>query len=142
MDPAPALVVLASVLSLYVSGLAYRMLFPYEEAKKALEVASEYRSLSDYIRSKRGIRRMRSMGPEYKKARAFLMRGLLVKFVLITLAYVSVALTSSLLFPVVEVPFYIPLIVVEHEGSLYMPMLYINFFSFLYSMLLFRELLL
>ncbi|MCS7107280.1 MAG: hypothetical protein NZ902_04155 [Acidilobaceae archaeon] len=142
MDIAPALVMIASILSLYLSGLAYRFLFPYEETKRALELATEYRSLSEFIRSKRGLRKLRSIGPEYKKARSFLLRGLLAKFIMITIAYVGVALLSTLAFPVAKVPFYIPFIVVEYEGSFYMPMLYINFFSFIYAMLLFRELIL
>ncbi|MEN2999255.1 MAG: hypothetical protein ABDH61_01585 [Acidilobaceae archaeon] len=142
MDIAPALVMIASILSLYLSGLAYRFLFPYEETRRALEVATEYRSLSEYLRSKRGLRKLRSIGPEYKRARSLLLRGLMAKFVLITIAYVSVAFLSILAFPIAKVPFYIPLIVVEYEGSLYMPMLYINFFSFIYAMLLFRELIL
>lgn len=139
MDPAPLVSALLSFLSLYLSVILYRKLFPYEKMKEAMERASEYRALSSHARDKRAERRLRAIEPEYRRARSLFFRGLLFKFFVITILYVIVATASLLIRPVIEVPFYLPLLTSYSEGTIYMPILYINFFSFIYGMLLFRD---
>lgn len=142
----PILAVIASFSSLYVAIVAYRTLYPLEEVRKAVEITSEYRSISGLLRGKRATRRLKSMEPEYKKARSLILRSTVVKFILITLSYVSVSLMLTVIYPVVETPYYIPLITlyVEVDGreAIVMPVLYLHFFIFLYAMLLYRDLIL
>ncbi|MEM0365687.1 MAG: hypothetical protein QXO93_01700 [Acidilobaceae archaeon] len=141
MDPLPLIAVLLSISALYTAGFIYRLIYPYEDVRRALEVASEYRSISAYIRSKRAVRKLKSIEPEYRRARGLIIKSIFIKFMLITLLYITTAFMIVILKPIVEVPFYIPLIVIQYEGSYYMPMLYLYFISFIYGMLLFRELL-
>ncbi len=151
MNLIPLLAVLASMASLYVAVSVYRTLYPYEDVRRALEIASEYRSLTAYVRSKRAARKAKSREPEYRRARSLILRTILVKFTLITLSYVSVALILTMIMPVVETPYYIPLITFKFEecpgeggvrACTLMPMLYLHFFTFIYTMLLLRELML
>lgn len=150
MNIIPLLVVLASIASLYLAIAAYRALYPYDVVKRALEVASEYRSITAYLRSKRALRKARSMEPEYRRARSLILKTIIVKFILITLSYVSVALLLTTLMPMVEVPYHIPLVTFEFRecpldttrSCTLMPTLYLHFFAFIYAMLLFRELML
>lgn len=142
MDAAPAVAALLSFLSLYASIALYRRFFPYEKMKEAVEKASEYKVLSSHARDKRSERRLRALEPEYKRARSLFFRGLFFKFLIITLLYVMVATASVVVRPIVEVPFYLPLLTSYSEGISYMPILYVNFFSFIYGMLLFRDLML
>ncbi len=151
MNLVPLLAILVSIASLYIAVSVYRTLYPYEDVKRALEIASEYRSLTAYIRSKRAARKAKSREPEYRRARSLILRTTLVKFILITLSYVSVALALTAIMPVVETPYYIPLVTfrfddcpIEGVGGecVLMPMLYLHFLTFIYAMLLFRELML
>jgi len=151
LNPIPLLAIIASIASLYIAVSVYRILYPYEDVKKALEIASEYKSLTAYIRSKRVARKVKSKGPEYRRARSLILKSMLMKFTLITLSYVSVALMLTALMPVIETPYYIPIVtfILEEcpiEGvpreCILMPMLYLHFFTFIYAMLLFRELML
>jgi len=143
----PLLVILTSMASLYMAIAVYRVIYPYEDVKRALEIASEYRSLTVYLRSKRAARKARSLEPEYKRARGLILRTILVKFTLITLSYISTALLVTLVMPAVEVPYHIPLVTFNFEncpldesrGCVLMPTLYLHFFAFIYAMLLLRE---
>ncbi|MDM7275157.1 MAG: hypothetical protein P3X22_003410 [Thermoprotei archaeon] len=142
----PILAAITSFFSLYIAIVAYRTLYPLEEVRKAVEIASEYKSISGLLRGKRAARRLKSMEPEYRKARSLILRSTIVKFALITLSYVSASLMLTIIYPVVETPYYIPLITlhVELEGreAIVMPVLYLHFFIFLYTMLLYRDLIL
>lgn len=142
----PIIAVMASFFSLYMAIVAYRTLYPLEEVRRAVEIASEYKSISGLLRGKRAVRRLKSMEPEYKKARSLILRSTVVKFILITLSYVSVSLMLTVIYPVVETPYYIPLITlhveVDNREAIVMPILYLHFFVFLYAMLLYRDLIL
>jgi hypothetical protein len=151
LNPTPLIAIVVSITSLYIAVSLYRALYPYEDVRRALEIASEYRSLTAYIRSKRVARKAKSREPEYRRARSLILRTILVKFLLITLSYVSVALALTAIMPVVETPYYIPLITFKFEDCpvggvrgecILMPMLYLHFITFIYAMLLFRELML
>lgn len=133
---------LISVASVYVAGAAYRTLYPYSVVKEALEVVARYRSLDRKAREERSRRlekKLRSMRPEYGKARSLLFKALLIKFAILMLVYTITGITLVAIQPFVVTPYKLPLIIVEVEEGLVMPMLYVHFFMFMYSALLFRE---
>lgn len=145
----PLIAVIASITSLYIAVSLYRAVYPYEDVRRALEIAAEYRSITAYLRSKRALRRAKSREPEYRRARSLILRTILVKFTLITISYVSVALLLTFVMPVVPTLVYIPLVTFKYEDCsplgftgecILMPMLYLHFFTFIYAMLLFRDL--
>ncbi len=140
----PIIAAIASFLSLYIAIAAYRTLYSLEEVKKAVEIVAEYKSISALSKDKRAARRLKSMEPEYKKARSLILKSTIVKFALITLSYISFSLILTIIYPAVETPYYIPLITLhaELEGRevIVMPILYLHFFIFLYAMLLYRDL--
>lgn len=151
MNLVPLIAILASIASLYVAVSIYRLVYPYEDVRRALDIASEYRSLTAYVRSKRVARKAKMREPEYRRARSLILRTIFVKFALITLSYISVALLLTAVMPAVETPYYIPLVTFKFEecpgeggvrACTIMPMLYLHFFTFIYAMLLFRELML
>lgn len=135
-----------ALLMLYLAIRAYRSIYPLERVLGAMEVVAEYRSISSARRrSKRLERRLKSLEPDYRRARGLLFRTLIVKFLLLSAAYVSVGLMLTLLQPLVASPYYIPLVTerVEIEGAVVevIPILYIHFFAFMYAVLLYRNML-
>ncbi len=141
MDPYPLLVFLAPLPALAVAALAYRSIYPRHRIEEALRIAREYQELKAQGRSKRVLKKLRSMEPLYRDARGLLFRSLIVKMLLVASIYTatSMSMAARYAFPS---PAKIPLLTLTHSGSPYMHALVLHFLGYLYALILMRDTLL
>ncbi|MEB3816701.1 MAG: hypothetical protein LRS46_01990 [Desulfurococcales archaeon] len=141
MDLYPLLVFVAPIPSLAVAAVAYRSIYPRERLEEAIAIVKEYQELRAMGRSKRILRRLRSLEPSYRHARGVLLRASLVKMLFILSMYMATSLTLAARYAFPS-PARIPLITIEHGGTPYIHALFIHFLGYLYALVLFRDTLL
>lgn len=136
------IIALTPVLLVFTTAYIYRSFFPKALVKRAIDIVAEYRMLESRARSKREIKKLRSLRPDYLRARRYLLKSVMTNFLLLTLFYIAGGLTIVSSYPVISTPIGIPFITVAtDEGILLMPTLLIYFFMFLYAAMLFRDML-
>ena len=138
---APLSAFVMPIILLYAVLYVYRLVYPYEKVREALEVLAEYRVLSR-MGGKRYAKRARQLAPRARAARRLLAKALALK-----MALVAAAFTSSMMLvfrvPVAPSPYALPPIAaVAHgpEGDVavaYLPM--IHFLGYIYALLLYRD---
>ncbi|MEB3779935.1 MAG: hypothetical protein GSR85_06875 [Desulfurococcales archaeon] len=143
MDIYPLAPLIFAVFFAYLAAKVYRKMIPYDAVKTAVDFIAQYRVLERTAKSKRDIKKLRTMEPEYKKARRVILRTTIVKFVVLTSMYISGGIATALVAPLIESPFYFPLFTLPTEdGRLLMQSFFIYFMIFIYVSLVYREYLL
>ena len=127
-------------LAVYTATVIYRFLYPKGTVRWAMEVTKRAKLLEEEAaRSKRAAKKLREMGPEYRRARSILFRSTFLKLGLLMVFYVIYGLVTVSVVPTIPSPIRIPLITVEEGGILLVPSLHIHFFSFAYTLLMLRD---
>jgi hypothetical protein len=140
VDLYPLAVFLAPIPSLAVAAIAYRSIYPRARIEEALRVVREYQQLRG-SRSKRALKKMRSMEPLYREARSLLLKATLLKMLLVASVYTatSLSMAARYAFPA---PARIPILTLTHEGQPFMHALVLHFLGYIYALVLLRDTLL
>ncbi|MCE4613280.1 MAG: hypothetical protein F7C07_05555 [Desulfurococcales archaeon] len=135
----PLLAILVPLLFAYSAISLYRSIYPYEAVKRSMEVVAEYRRLERTAKGKRDERKLKSLRPDYIRARRTLVRSILAKFLILTIFYVIGALFTAYTVPLLLSPFHVPLITLMVEGVPVASSFMIYFMVFLFMTLVLRE---
>ena len=129
----PFLAILLPLIFVYSSASIYRSIYPEEHVREALSTIAEYRRLSaESQRSKRKLKKLKAMEPQYRKARSLLLRSTLLKTVLLMVGYVAGSLLVTEVIPGLVSPYYVPGIVIISEGGVcVVPSLIVYFLAFI-----------
>jgi len=140
VDLYPLVVFLAPIPSLAVAAMAYRSMYSRARIEEALRVVREYQQLGS-SRSKRALKKMRSMEPLYREARGLLLRATLVKMLLVASVYTatSLSMAARYAFPA---PAGIPILTLTSGGQPYMHAMVLHFLGYIYALILLRDTLL
>jgi len=140
LDLYPLMVFLVPLPALAVAAMAYRSIYSRHRIEEALRLVREYQQLRG-SRSKRALKKMRSMEPLYRESRSLLLKATLVKMVLVASIYTatSLSIASRYAFPA---PARIPLLTMTHGGQPYMHAMILHFLGYLYALILLRDTLL
>ncbi len=142
VDLLPLFPALLGVLAALASVRAYRVLYPYNTIKAALEIIAEYRVLERNARDKRAKKKLARLEPEYKAARRLVSRSIIAKMIIIGIVYVSIGIIAVAMYPLYASPAPIPLISVNVDGSYVVPSFMIYFMVYAVSILALRRYLL
>ncbi len=142
IDLLPLFPALLGVLAALASVRAYRILYPYETVKAALEVVAEYRVLERSARDKRAKKKLARMEPTYKASRKLISRSIIAKMLIIGIVYVSIGIIAVAMYPLYNSPAPIPLLSVNVEGVYVVPSFMIYFMVYAISILALRRYLL
>jgi len=139
--PAPIAALIMGLVSVYIAARIYQRFYPRHAIEWALETVARYRELEEEARrgSKRAVKKLKQLEPQYARARSLLFRSFLFKFGLLMLTYTVAGALVLAVVPYAVVPFHLPPLTVIVEGSPVMPGYYLHFLSFLYGALLLRE---
>jgi len=131
--------VFASIFS-YLAAKVYRRMVPYPIVRAAVDFIAEYRVMERTAKSKRDIKKLKSMEPDYRKARRIILRSTIVKFVVLTSLYITGGIATALTAPFIESPFSFPLFTIHTDDDrLLIQSFFLYFIVFIYISLVFRE---
>jgi hypothetical protein len=138
---APLFIIIIPFLFVYSAASLYRSIYPADTIKRALETVAEYRTVKlEAERSKRKLKKVRQMEPQYKRAKRILLRASLVKSVILLVTYLLGSFLFLYTMPVLLSPYYIPVLTaITDTGSCVIYTFIIYFLSYILFFLLFRD---
>ncbi|MEB3806426.1 MAG: hypothetical protein GSR73_02810 [Desulfurococcales archaeon] len=140
MNPYPLLILIIPLVLALSTATLYRSIYPYERVKAAVDKMAEYRALrKQAASSKRLMKKLRSIEPEYRRAKRIVTRSIILKMVLLLVAYMLGSLLVLLYIPAIPAPFNLPPLTMEGNGAYYVfsPILY--FLVYILVFLVFRD---
>jgi len=139
LDLLPFVIIIVPVLMGLSAIAIYRSIYPYRVVKQALETVATYRALKAQARSKRDLKRLSSLEPEYKRARRIVTRALITKMVLLLVSYTAGSLFVFAIAPFIPSPYYIPFLTVAAEGGYYIITVTIYFLVYVVLFITLRD---
>ncbi len=139
MDLLPLFPPLLAVSSAILAVMVYRRIVPYDAIKTAIDVIAEYRALERGAKGKRAQKKLKSLEPEYRRARRLIFRSTMVKFLILTSFYIAGGLASVIVYPLVKSPYSLPLVTTEINGATVVPTFMLYFLAFIYTSLVYRK---
>jgi len=119
LDLLPFTIIIVPVLMGLSAIAIYRSIYPYSVVKQALETVAMYRALKAQAKTKRDLKRLAQLEPEYQKAKRLVTRALIVKMILLLVSYTAGSLFVFAIAPAIPAPYYIPFLTIAAEGGYY-----------------------
>ncbi|MCE4602168.1 MAG: hypothetical protein F7C08_01020 [Desulfurococcales archaeon] len=139
MDLLPLFPPLLAVSSAILAIMVYRRIVPYDAIKTAIDIITEYRVLERGAKGKRAQKKLKTMEPEYRKARRLIFRSTMVKFLVLTSFYIAGGLAAVIVYPLIQSPYSLPLVTTEIDGITVVPTFMLYFLAFIYASLVYRK---
>ncbi len=137
----PLLNIILPFLFVYSSASIYRSIYPEDVIKRSLASIAEYRKAkAEASKSKRQLKKLRVLEPQYRAARSVLLRSTLVKTMLLMLGYIAGSLLLTSIMPGLASPYYVPgIIATTGQGVCVIPSLIVYFLAFLLFYIAMRD---